>query len=779
MTSPGDSELDELLSLLREGLLTVEQQQRLTEMLKSDDAALRQYILATALHADLRGRLVRGLRPEGMDSGDAGAAAWGDAETDLAAAEYEPQETLYGMTIALPDDIDEPEPLNVPASFQAPQPHGLIAWLGRNRKAVVSVAAALLLAVTLVAVLLRDAPQVAILSNSANAAWEPSSESPERGQSLRTGAAFALAAGSIELTYPTGVRVNISGPAQFSLASASRLDLKAGRLSAVVPPAGKGFTVRTTVVDVVDLGTEFEIDVQATRQVAIRVAAGQVEARPPPEGERTFDAVRIAAGESALADNAGVRINPGVPVYAAASPKRVTGGPSFPSEDIENQPARVLNGNRQSWWAGDPAKDAWDLVFDFGSEVGIPMAKVDYFSRRYMARQATVLASSDGDTWHPVGDLPATNPAIMKVNRPARYLKISFAGKVADRQPAVWSVTFPSVAEVAAAAPIQEPKPGSVKGWPAVVTEVRYTSSGDNSEQPALFYDPKPASPAPLLVALHTWSSDYKSPEPDYARWCIDRGWVMVRPSFRGPNNRPEACGSDLAVADILSAVDYAKRTTKIDESRIYLIGASGGGHMALLMAGRAPEVWAGVSAWVPIYDLAAWHQQTAKANRPYWKMLEAVCGGAPGASAAVDAEYARRSPATYMSRAKVPLDINTGIHDGHTGSVPVTHALNAFNALAKEGERIPDAHIATMAINRKVPEGQAAATPDELYERAPVLYRKTSGDARITVFDGGHEIVVEAALGWLEQQQKGSPALWNLKRSAIFQPSEKAEAGR
>ena len=30
----------------------------------------------------------------------------------------------------------------------------------------------------------------------------------------------------------------------------------------------------------------------------------------------------------------------------------------------------------------------------------------------------------------------------------------------------------------------------------------------------------------------------------------------MVYPNFRGPNNRPEACGSDFAVQDIEDAVD-------------------------------------------------------------------------------------------------------------------------------------------------------------------------------------------------------------------------------
>ena len=48
----------------------------------------------------------------------------------------------------------------------------------------------------------------------------------------------------------------------------------------------------------------------------------------------------------------------------------------------------------------------------------------------------------------------------------------------------------------------------------------------------------------PLLVALHTWSGDYKQRASiPYAQWCIEKGWAFVHPQFRGPNRRPEATG--------------------------------------------------------------------------------------------------------------------------------------------------------------------------------------------------------------------------------------------
>ena len=175
-------------------------------------------------------------------------------------------------------------------------------------------------------------------------------------------------------------------------------------------------------------------------------------------------------------------------------------------------------------------------------------------------------------------------------------------------------------------------------------------------------------------------------------------GWAYIHPDFRGPNNRPEATGSKLVVADIVSAVEYAKKSTQIDHSAIYLVGTSGGGYTALVMAGHHPEIWAGVSAWVPISDLAAWHAQGK-----HVEALEQSCGGAPGDSPAVDSEYAKRSPITFLSNAKgTTLHLHAGIKEK---IVPISHSLLAFNELAAAKDRIPKEDITYFVKKRKVPQ--------------------------------------------------------------------------
>ncbi len=296
-------------------------------------------------------------------------------------------------------------------------------------------------------------------------------------------------------------------------------------------------------------------------------------------------------------------------------------------------------------------------------------------------------------------------------------------------------------------------------GYPDAVKPVTIKSSKDGSLQPALFFAPETGDPVPLLVALHTWSSGWQNNyNIPLAKGCIERNWAFIHPDFRGPNKNPDACGSDLAVADIVDAVAWAGKEARIDPSRIYLAGASGGGHMALLMAGKAPEIWAGISAWVPITDCAAWHRQCLKAGRRYYADLEKSCGGKPGESPGIDAQYRKRSPLTRLKEAgNVPLDINAGIHDGHQGSVPISHSLNAFNILANPQDRRSALHIAHFTSQSTVPEALLRPVDhDAAYgEKRQPLWRAESNNTRVTIFNGGHEMIPGAIFGWLNRQVK------------------------
>ena len=281
----------------------------------------------------------------------------------------------------------------------------------------------------------------------------------------------------------------------------------------------------------------------------------------------------------------------------------------------------------------------------------------------------------------------------------------------------------------------------------------------DGTTQPAYVitpqnYDPQ-RGPYPLLVSLHTWSNDYEQRHPELESLAQQRGWIYLFPDFRGRNDKPEACGSELAQKDILDAVAWARRTYPLDERRIYLTGVSGGGHMALLMAGLYPDVWTAVSAWVPISDLAAWHQTHAEAE--YGEMMRTSMGGAPGSSPAVDEEYRKRSPLTWLEAARdLPVEIAAGVRDGHEGSVPVRHTLDAFNVIARAagGELVSEQEIEQLSAG---PEARLAAPKpsDQVEDIAlgrAIYLRRTAGRSRVTIFEGGHEAIATAQIDWIER---------------------------
>jgi hypothetical protein len=73
--------------------------------------------------------------------------------------------------------------------------------------------------------------------------------------------------------------VTLEGPAAFQLISSSEAYCSAGRLSAQVPPQAKGFRIQTPKGTIVDLGTEFGLDLNASSS-AVHVFKGEVELYP-------------------------------------------------------------------------------------------------------------------------------------------------------------------------------------------------------------------------------------------------------------------------------------------------------------------------------------------------------------------------------------------------------------------------------------------------------------------------------------------------------------------
>ncbi len=286
------------------------------------------------------------------------------------------------------------------------------------------------------------------------------------------------------------------------------------------------------------------------------------------------------------------------------------------------------------------------------------------------------------------------------------------------------------------------------------IEDVRLRSTADGTEQPSLWLAPGDQRPAPLLVVLHSWSSGYlQHSNIPFGMWADGTGWAMVAPDFRGVNAGPQATGSDLAVQDVIDAVDFAIEQGGVDRDRVFVIGYSGGGMMSLLVAGRHSDRFAGAVSWVPVYDLVDWYAYV-RSNNPqaaYDEQIFASCGGDPTSGPEARRSCQHRSPAAHVhgaAEANVPVYIGHGVSDG---IVPPDYGVRAFNDLAEPAHRLGGA-VGEALRRNIVPDDISGSVTAETYFQAgdpEVFLARASGPVTLVLFDGAHDMVYNPGLAW------------------------------
>lgn len=104
-------------------------------------------------------------------------------------------------------------------------------------------------------------------------------EPPHRSGDLLAGGAVRLESGLMQIDFFCGATVIVQGPAELDITSAWGATCRSGQLRAVVPPAARGFRIRTAQGEVEDLGTEFALSVRPDDS-QVRVLEGKVIVHP-------------------------------------------------------------------------------------------------------------------------------------------------------------------------------------------------------------------------------------------------------------------------------------------------------------------------------------------------------------------------------------------------------------------------------------------------------------------------------------------------------------------
>jgi hypothetical protein len=104
--------------------------------------------------------------------------------------------------------------------------------------------------------------------------WEPDSEQLGEGGTVLSGR-LRLREGRLTLAFFSGVSLTVEGPADLELLGTDRVFCRYGKLRARVPPGGEGFTVLAAGSEVVDLGTEFGLNLEPGGKPRVMVFKGE------------------------------------------------------------------------------------------------------------------------------------------------------------------------------------------------------------------------------------------------------------------------------------------------------------------------------------------------------------------------------------------------------------------------------------------------------------------------------------------------------------------------
>jgi hypothetical protein len=143
---------------------------------------------------------------------------------------------------------------------------------------------------------------IAVLLQAPGAEWEKSNLPTRVGSPLPPGL-LRLKSGFAHLEFYSGATVILEGPAEFQLISPTQAYCTRGKLRATVPPQAQGFTIGSPMLDLIDRGTEFCLEVGAADRTEVHVVSGKVELYEPGADRNT--AKELTTGQSVRLEGVG------------------------------------------------------------------------------------------------------------------------------------------------------------------------------------------------------------------------------------------------------------------------------------------------------------------------------------------------------------------------------------------------------------------------------------------------------------------------------------------
>jgi len=350
-----ESELGRLVAAVCDGTITDADQARLDRLL-DDSASRRAYVALMRLHGEL---LWKWRKPATLafpqdGAGRSAAQARRHAGHSRACGSAGEEHGLPGRRGAA-----------FAALRDAMRAWGRLAWkMIRRPEAIAIISAAIIVSAGLTGAYYSRIqsfsdggfggktarePLVAQISGMHHVEWVDPRREPS-SLWLKEGSTIEIESGLLELTHTCGAKVLVEGPASIQVLGAAATRLVRGTVSARYErkpdglpggarPTRQAFVVRTPGASIVDLGTEFGVNVDEAGATKVHVFEGLVEIEPQGRpAERPLK--RLGAGDAAAIDTAGDISLGDMP--AARRAKRKFPGVEPPPEWVEEEAVTLV-----------------------------------------------------------------------------------------------------------------------------------------------------------------------------------------------------------------------------------------------------------------------------------------------------------------------------------------------------------------------------------------------------------------------------------------------------
>jgi acetyl esterase/lipase len=204
----------------------------------------------------------------------------------------------------------------------------------------------------------------------------------------------------------------------------------------------------------------------------------------------------------------------------------------------------------------------------------------------------------------------------------------------------------------------------------------------------------KPGGSNPMVVLLHggPWARDYWGFDSE-VQYLAAHGFLVLQVNFRGSEgfgfaHLSAAFGrfGDAALEDVEDAIDWAVTYGVADRSRIFTMGASYGGYLALYLAATHPEGFRGAVSIAGVTDLLSIIEGDSYYGSPSEWVSYEVRKALIGDPRKQKALLKSTSPVNLAKKFAAPVLL---IHGEDDSTVPIAHSKRLHGALKGAGKAV------------------------------------------------------------------------------------------